>query len=45
MNLSDREVLKILRTQRYYLKKVIKNWDNEIVLKSLAKDIRNKITK
>jgi hypothetical protein len=45
MELSDREVLKIHKTQRYYLKKVIKNWNNEIVLKNLAKDIRNKIKK
>ena len=45
MQLSDREVLEIHKVQRRYLKKVIKNWNNEIVLKNLAKDIRNKIKK
>ena len=45
MQLSDREILEIHKTQRYYLKKVIRNWDNEIVLKNLAKDIRNKLKK
>jgi hypothetical protein len=43
MQLSDRELLEIHKTQRYYLKKVMKNWSNEIVLKNLAKDIRNRI--
>jgi hypothetical protein len=45
MQLSDREVLEILKTQRYYLQKVIKNWNNEIVLTNLAKDIQTKIKK
>ena len=45
MQLSDREVFEIHKTQRYYLKKVIRNWDNEIVLKNLAKNIRNKLEK
>jgi hypothetical protein len=45
MQLSDREVLEMLKTQRYYLEKVMKNWNNEIVLKNLAKDILIKIKK
>ena len=43
MHLSNHDLLEIHKMQRHYLKKVIKNWNNEIVLKNLAKDIRNKI--
>jgi len=45
MQLSDREVLEVLKTQRYYLQKVMKNWNNETVLANLAKDILVKIKK
>lgn len=45
MQLNDREVLEVLKTQRYYLQKVIKNWNNETVLANLAKDILVKIKK
>jgi hypothetical protein len=45
MSLTNKELLKIQKTQRYYLEKVKKNWNNEIVLKNLAKNIRSEIKK
>ena len=43
MRLNNKEISEIHSTQQYYLKKVVKNWNNELVLKNLAKDIRGKI--
>jgi hypothetical protein len=43
MALTNKEVLEIYSTQQYYLKKVAKKWNNELVLKNLARNIRSKI--
>jgi hypothetical protein len=45
MNLSDKELLEINKLQRFHLKKVARSWNNEFVLKNLAKDIHSKIKK
>ena len=44
MELGDKKLLEIHKMQRYYMNKVAKNWNSEIVLKNLAIDIRSKIT-
>ena len=45
MKLDDKKLSEIHKRQRYYMNKVAKNWNSEIVLKNLAKDIRSKIKK
>jgi hypothetical protein len=45
MKLSDKELLEINKLQRFHFKKVAKYWNNELVLKNLAKDIHSKIKK
>lgn len=43
MSLSDREIVRLLNTQQFYLQKVKDKWNNDLVLKNLAKNIRSKI--
>lgn len=45
MMLSDNDMLKVQKNQRYHLEKIKKNWNNQLVLKTLAKDIRREIKK
>jgi hypothetical protein len=45
MKLNNKKLLEIHKMQSYYMKKVAKNWNSEIVLKNLAKSIRSEIEK
>ena len=45
MGLNNKKLLEIHKMQSYYMKKVAKNWNSEIVLKNLAKSIRSEIEK
>ena len=45
IKLDNKDLVKLLKTQQYHLRKVIKNWNNEKVLSNLAKNIRIKIKK
>jgi hypothetical protein len=45
MKLNNKEMLEILKTQRYCLEKVLREWNNEIVLTKLAKNISHNLKK
>lgn len=45
MGLNNKKLLEIHKMQSYYMKKVAKNWNSEIVFKNLAKSIRSEIEK
>ena len=45
MNLSDIETRRLHKIQQYHFQKVKAEWNNQLVLSNLAKEIRNKINK
>ena len=45
MNLNDIETRRLHKIQQYHFQKVKAEWNNQLVLSNLAKEIRNKINK
>ena len=45
LKLNDKEILKLHKIQKRHMEKGFKNWNNEIVLKKLATDIKSVIRK
>ena len=43
MKYTDKDILKLHTIQRKYIKREFGKWNNDLVLKNLAKDIRSKI--